>query len=100
MCKQFLETKYDVIFKLINNGHVYNPLQVIKKINNEKINSSENENDIENSEFDNENSIIIAQQKRNRHSIWQVSHIEILKEYEQNNNNNNNTNNNNNDSNN
>nr|CAG8530113.1 13026_t:CDS:10 [Entrophospora candida] len=67
MCKQFLETKYDVIFKLINNDHVYNPLQVIKKRNNERINSSENENDIENSEFDNENSIIIAQQKRNRH---------------------------------
>ncbi|RIB22871.1 hypothetical protein C2G38_2172834 [Gigaspora rosea] len=42
MCKQYLENKYHVIFKIINNNDVYNPLLVVKNrivdVNNERIN--------------------------------------------------------------
>ncbi|CAB4419474.1 unnamed protein product [Rhizophagus irregularis] len=30
MCKQFLENKYHILFKIINNNGVYNPLTIVK----------------------------------------------------------------------
>ncbi|CAG8634410.1 10596_t:CDS:10, partial [Cetraspora pellucida] len=57
-CKQSLENKYHVIFKIINNKDVYNPLLVVKN----------------------------RKSHQKTPNPWHVTHMEILKDYEQRNN--------------
>ncbi|CAG8587339.1 12492_t:CDS:10 [Funneliformis mosseae] len=92
MCKQFLENKYHVLFKIINNNGVYNPLQIIKNRRidiasdgaNHSLGSSEKSSGGSSSRLI---SNIIKPRKALLHhketSIWDVSHMEIIKDYEQ-----------------
>ncbi|CAG8634062.1 12496_t:CDS:10, partial [Gigaspora margarita] len=90
MCKQYLENKYHVIFKIINNNHVYNPLLVVKNrnvdVNNERINDR---NPISNNKIRqsiNRGKAGGPASRRKAPNPWHVTHMEIIKDYEQRNN--------------
>ncbi|RIA92754.1 hypothetical protein C1645_764207 [Glomus cerebriforme] len=91
MCKQFLENKYHVLFKIINNNEVYNPLTIVKN-RKKDMTCEESDYNLGSSEkFNggNSNRIISNRTKsrgslpRRKSSIWDVSHMEIIKDYEQ-----------------
>ncbi|CAG8584906.1 2023_t:CDS:10, partial [Dentiscutata heterogama] len=90
MCKQYLENKYHVIFKIINNNDVYNPLLVVKNrkvdVNNEGINdhSSISVNKVRQSI--NRGKTGGSASRRKTPNPWHVTHMEIIKDYEQRNN--------------
>ncbi|CAG8809569.1 9681_t:CDS:2, partial [Racocetra persica] len=89
-CKQYLENKYHVIFKIINNKDIYNPLLVVKNrkvdVNNEGINdiSSISANKIRQSI--NQRKISGSESHRKSPNPWHVTHMEVIKDYEQRNN--------------
>ncbi|CAG8766916.1 1916_t:CDS:10, partial [Cetraspora pellucida] len=89
-CKQSLENKYHVIFKIINNKDVYNPLLVVKNrkvdVKNEGINdiSSIPANKIKQSIS--KRKISGSESHQKTPNPWHVTHMEILKDYEQRNN--------------
>ncbi|RIB01017.1 hypothetical protein C2G38_2232107 [Gigaspora rosea] len=90
MCKQYLENKYHVILKIINNNDVYNPLLVIKNrivdVNNERINDH---NSIPNNKICqsiNRGKAGGPASRRKTPNPWHVTHMKIIKDYEQRNN--------------
>lgn len=88
MCKQFLENKYDVLFKIINNNGVYNPLTIVKNRKNDlpRDGSDHSLGSSENSSGGNSRNKIKLRgslPRRKESNIWNVSHMEIIKDYEQ-----------------
>jgi hypothetical protein len=89
MCKQFLENKYHVLFKIINSKGVYNPLAIVKK--NRKNDMARDGSDhslgsSEKSSWGNSNNRIKLRgslPRRKESNVWDVSHMEIIKDYEQ-----------------
>ncbi|CAI2171608.1 8949_t:CDS:10 [Funneliformis geosporum] len=91
MCKQFLGNKYHVLFKIINNNGIYNPLQIIKnrKIDIESEGSVHSKRSSDKSRGSS-NRLISNRMKLRRSllshketRIWDVSHMEAIKDYEQ-----------------
>ncbi|CAG8537385.1 hypothetical protein RhiirA1_410784 [Rhizophagus irregularis] len=88
MCKQFLENKYHILFKIINNNGVYNPLTIVKIRKNDlpRDGSDHSLGSSENSSWGNSRNKIKSRGSLPRHkesNIWNVSHMEIIKDYEQ-----------------
>ncbi|GES96219.1 hypothetical protein GLOIN_2v1534145 [Rhizophagus clarus] len=91
MCKQYLENKYHVLFKIIDNNGVYNPLTIVKNRKNEmtRDGSDHSLGSSEKSSWGSSNNRIKLRgslSRRKESNIWDVSHMEIIKDYEQRNN--------------
>src|SRR4051794_10772734 len=92
MCKQLLENKYHVLFKIINNNEIYNPLTIVKNRRNDlaREGSDHSLGSSEKYGGGNSNRLISGRIKsrgslprRKELSIWYVSHMEIIKDFEQ-----------------
>lgn len=80
-CKNYLKSRYDVIFKIINENGVYNPLKCVKNRRADLAN-----NTVDNKYNNNDYSTGLISNNRGKQNIWNVSPLEILDEYEQRNN--------------
>jgi hypothetical protein len=92
-CKQLLENKYHILFKIINNNGIYNPLNIVKNKRNDFAHEGSDHSLGSSEKYSggNNNRLISGRIKSRgslpRHkelrSIWCVSHMEIIKDYEQ-----------------
>ncbi len=85
MCKHFLENKYHVLFKIIDNNGVYNPLQIIKNRTNDMVRERSDHSLGPSEKFNGGSSNGLNSNRikprgsllsRKGTSIWDVSHME------------------------